>query len=131
MNQILMVRAKQRLKIQNCLLKNPDLALFITLNFSGCTRVPVLPTIQYSSLSQTQTNAHSPLRRKWSSLSVTLLELCKCFEKRLWPDAHPLRQFDAVISHELIGKVREGAHPSANKGRHAGAAEYIIDIGRL
>ena len=37
---------------------------------------------------------------------MTLLELCKCFEKRLWPDAHPLRQFDSVLSHEIISKVR-------------------------
>ncbi|GAX76248.1 hypothetical protein CEUSTIGMA_g3692.t1 [Chlamydomonas eustigma] len=47
------------------------------------------------------------LRRKWSTLTVTLLELCKCFEKRLWPDCHPLRQFESQLSLELILKLEE------------------------
>ena len=46
-----------------------------------------------------------PCRRKWSTLSVTCLELCKCFERRLWPDQHLLRQFENQLSPEILSKV--------------------------
>ena len=49
------------------------------------------------------------LRRKWSSLTVKLLELCKCFERRMWPDQHLLRQFDGApgFTIELLTKLED------------------------
>jgi activating signal cointegrator complex subunit 3 len=41
------------------------------------------------------------LRRKWSTLALTALRLCQCMEKRLWENAHPLRQFDTLLSPEV------------------------------
>ncbi|KAF5832046.1 Sec63 Brl domain-containing protein [Dunaliella salina] len=47
------------------------------------------------------------LRRKWSSLAETCLTLCKCMEHKLWPDSHPLRQFEHTLSPELLWKLEE------------------------
>lgn len=41
------------------------------------------------------------LRRKWGSMALTCLELCKSVERRLWRDAHPLRQFESVLAPEV------------------------------
>lgn len=45
------------------------------------------------------------LRRKWAGASGTLLELCKALELRLWPHQHPLRQFDSVLTQDILGKL--------------------------
>ena len=44
-------------------------------------------------------------RRKWSSLAETCLTLCKCMEHKLWPDAHPLRQFEHTLSPEVSKEI--------------------------
>jgi activating signal cointegrator complex subunit 3 len=45
------------------------------------------------------------LRHGWPSLSDTLLTLAKACERRVWPFQHCLRQFDSVLSAELLHKL--------------------------
>lgn len=45
------------------------------------------------------------LRRGWSSIASVLLELCKSFEKQIWPHHHPLRQFKGHLPDSLIHKL--------------------------
>eukprot|EP00898_Chlorokybus_atmophyticus_P000832 jgi/Chlat1/174/Chrsp1S03247 len=47
------------------------------------------------------------LRRGWCSMAETLLTMCKAFDRRVWPHQHPLRQFDSVLSPELLYKLEE------------------------
>ncbi|GAB4820015.1 hypothetical protein N2152v2_007061 [Parachlorella kessleri] len=47
------------------------------------------------------------LRRGWSSAAELCLTMSKAFEKRLWPDQHPLRQFEWTLSHEVLRKLEE------------------------
>lgn len=47
------------------------------------------------------------LRFGWSSAAELCLSVSKCFEHRLWPDQHPLWQFDSVLKYELIRKLEE------------------------
>jgi len=47
------------------------------------------------------------LRFGWSSAAELCLTVSKCFEHRLWPDQHPLWQFDSVLKYELIRKLEE------------------------
>eukprot|EP00798_Chlamydomonas_sp_ICE-L_P004882 gene4882-34647_t len=47
------------------------------------------------------------LRLKWSSAAIICLNMCKCFERRLWQNQHPLRQFEGVLSYELLNKLEE------------------------
>lgn len=44
---------------------------------------------------------------QWASLAWTCLELCKAFERRLSPQCNVLRQFDNVLSHEILGKLED------------------------
>lgn len=44
------------------------------------------------------------LKKGWSSVAKTALELCKMAEKRMWPTMSPLRQF-ASCSREIIQKA--------------------------
>lgn len=46
-------------------------------------------------------------RRKWSHMAETCLGLCKAFEKRLWSHQHALRQFEHILSPELLMKLEE------------------------
>ena len=33
------------------------------------------------------------------------LQFCKCFEKRLWLEQHPLRQFESQLSPEILARL--------------------------
>ena len=41
---------------------------------------------------------------RWQSICAAALQ---AFELRLWPHQHPLRQFDTLLSHELLWKLEE------------------------
>ncbi len=44
-------------------------------------------------------------------MADTCLRLCQCMERRLWWDAHPLRQFESLLEPEVRGqRTREHAH---------------------
>ena len=45
------------------------------------------------------------LQRKWSSLSLALLDLCKCLELRMWYDDHPLRMFEDILGEANVNKL--------------------------
>eukprot|EP00850_Spirogloea_muscicola_P017869 SM000157S02099 [mRNA] locus=s157:242304:257751:- [translate_table: standard] len=47
------------------------------------------------------------LRRGWSSMAAMLLEYCKAVDRRVWPHQHPLRQFDSMLSPEVLHKLEE------------------------
>ncbi|KAK9850259.1 hypothetical protein WJX84_005584 [Apatococcus fuscideae] len=47
------------------------------------------------------------LRRGWSSLAELMLTLSKAFELRIWGHQHPLRQFEQVLSHEVLFKMED------------------------
>uniref|UniRef100_A0A1D2A263 Activating signal cointegrator 1 complex subunit 3 n=1 Tax=Auxenochlorella protothecoides TaxID=3075 RepID=A0A1D2A263_AUXPR len=47
------------------------------------------------------------LRRGWSGAAEVCLTMCKCFERKLWPDAHPLWQYESSLRFELIQKVED------------------------
>eukprot|EP00850_Spirogloea_muscicola_P003370 SM000013S26539 [mRNA] locus=s13:882491:898189:- [translate_table: standard] len=47
------------------------------------------------------------LRRGWSSMAAMLLEYCKSVDRRVWPHQHPLRQFDSMLSLEVLHKLEE------------------------
>ena len=38
---------------------------------------------------------------------MTLSPAAQAFELRLWPEQHPLRQFEGQLSHELLRKLEE------------------------
>ena len=57
-------------------------------------------------------------RRKWGSAAQAALELCKCLERRMWSDVHPLRQFEGLLSQELLYKVREHYAPQQHPPAH-------------
>lgn len=47
------------------------------------------------------------LRRGWSSAAELCLTVAKSFELRLWPEQHPLWQFESSLKYELIRKLEE------------------------
>ncbi|KAK9868384.1 hypothetical protein WJX84_004044 [Apatococcus fuscideae] len=47
------------------------------------------------------------LRRGWSSLAELMLTLSKAFELRQWAHQHPLRQFEQVLSQEVLFKMED------------------------
>lgn len=47
------------------------------------------------------------LRRGWSSAAELCLTLSKAFELRLWPEQHPLRQFEQALPFELLRKLED------------------------
>jgi len=47
------------------------------------------------------------LRFGWSSAAELCLTVSKSFEHRLWPDQHPLWQFDSVLKYDLIRKLED------------------------
>ncbi|PRW32956.1 activating signal cointegrator 1 complex subunit 3 isoform B [Chlorella sorokiniana] len=47
------------------------------------------------------------LRKGWSSAAELCLTMSKAFELRLWPDQHPLRQFEQQLSYELLRKLED------------------------
>ena len=47
------------------------------------------------------------LRRGWSSGAELCLTIAKSFELRLWPEQHPLWQFESSLKFELIRKLEE------------------------
>ncbi|KAL4422681.1 hypothetical protein ABPG75_008878 [Micractinium tetrahymenae] len=47
------------------------------------------------------------LRRGWSSAAELCLTLSKAFELRLWPEQHPLRQFEGSLPFELLRKLED------------------------
>ena len=53
------------------------------------------------------------LKKGWSSVAKTALELCKMAEKRMWPTMTPLRQFSAC-SRDIIQKAERIDVPWAN-----------------
>lgn len=46
------------------------------------------------------------LQRGWCSMAALLLEYCKAVDHRLWPHQHPLWQFDAFLSPEVLCQLR-------------------------
>ncbi|XP_034729365.1 activating signal cointegrator 1 complex subunit 3 [Etheostoma cragini] len=46
------------------------------------------------------------LRKRWPAMTYRLLTLCKVIDKRLWPFAHPLRQFPN-LSHVVLNRLEE------------------------
>ncbi|EKD20717.1 uncharacterized protein L3040_006439 [Drepanopeziza brunnea f. sp. 'multigermtubi'] len=53
------------------------------------------------------------LKKGWSSVAKTALELCKMAEKRMWPTMSPLRQFPSC-SRDIIHKAERIAVPWAS-----------------
>ncbi|CAI5529834.1 unnamed protein product [Closterium sp. Naga37s-1] len=47
------------------------------------------------------------LKRGWCSLAASLLEMAKAVDQRIWPHQHPLRQFESVISQEVLFKLED------------------------
>ncbi|GBG84220.1 hypothetical protein CBR_g38192 [Chara braunii] len=47
------------------------------------------------------------LRRGWCSMAGLLLEYSKAVDKRIWPHQHPLRQFESLLSAEVLMKLEE------------------------
>lgn len=47
------------------------------------------------------------LRRGWSSLTDTMLTVCKSLELQLWPHQHALRQFESVLAPEILWKLED------------------------
>eukprot|EP00897_Mesotaenium_endlicherianum_P001872 jgi/Mesen1/1712/ME000138S00568 len=45
------------------------------------------------------------LRRGWCSMAALFLEYCKAVDRRVWPHQHPLRQFDSLLSPEILYKL--------------------------
>ncbi|XP_024368754.1 DExH-box ATP-dependent RNA helicase DExH14 isoform X1 [Physcomitrium patens] len=45
------------------------------------------------------------LRRSWVTMTTLLLEFCKAVDRRVWPHQHPLRQFDAILSSDILYKL--------------------------
>ncbi|CAI2176157.1 20276_t:CDS:10 [Funneliformis geosporum] len=62
------------------------------------------------------------LNRNWAQVSSTLLELCKCIDKRMWTFENPLAQFK--VPREIIMKLQNNPHtPSLEDMRDMSAAE--------
>ena len=40
-------------------------------------------------------------------MAALLLEYCKGVDRRIWPHQHPLRQFEAVLSGEVLYKLEQ------------------------
>lgn len=40
-------------------------------------------------------------------MAALLLEYCKGVDRRIWPHQHPLRQFEAVLSGEVLFKLEQ------------------------
>ncbi|CAI2175520.1 12718_t:CDS:2 [Funneliformis geosporum] len=49
--------------------------------------------------------------RNWAQVSSTLLELCKCIDKRMWTFENPLAQFK--MPREIIMKLQNNQHTSS------------------
>uniref|UniRef100_A0A0E0KAG9 RNA helicase n=1 Tax=Oryza punctata TaxID=4537 RepID=A0A0E0KAG9_ORYPU len=47
------------------------------------------------------------LRRGWSEMTSLLLEFCKGVDRKIWPQQHPLRQFDRDLSNEIFRRLEE------------------------
>ncbi|KAF9624190.1 hypothetical protein IFM89_008128 [Coptis chinensis] len=47
------------------------------------------------------------LRRGWSEMTSFMLKYCKAVDRQIWPDQHPLRQFDKDLSAEVLRKLEE------------------------
>ncbi|KAL3683377.1 hypothetical protein R1sor_001399 [Riccia sorocarpa] len=47
------------------------------------------------------------IRRGWCSMAAMLLEYCKAVDRRVWPHQHPLRQFDTILSQEVLHKLED------------------------
>ncbi|CAK9255752.1 unnamed protein product [Sphagnum jensenii] len=58
------------------------------------------------------------LRRGWVSMTALLLDYCKAVDRRVWPHQHPLRQFDSILSPDILHKL---------EGRDAGL-ERLYDM---
>ena len=40
-------------------------------------------------------------------MADSMLTWCKAVDRRIWPDQHPLRQFETVLRPELLMKLEE------------------------
>ncbi|GJZ02294.1 DExH-box ATP-dependent RNA helicase DExH14, partial [Tanacetum coccineum] len=47
------------------------------------------------------------LGKGWCEMTSFMLEYCKAVDRQIWPDQHPLRQFDRDISLEILRKLEE------------------------
>ncbi|KAG0625562.1 hypothetical protein M758_2G065100 [Ceratodon purpureus] len=47
------------------------------------------------------------LRRSWVTMAALLLEYCKAVDRRVWPHQHPLRQFDTILSQDILHKLED------------------------
>lgn len=47
------------------------------------------------------------LRKGWCEMTLFMLEYCKAVDRQIWPQQHPLRQFDKDISSEILRKLEE------------------------
>jgi activating signal cointegrator complex subunit 3 len=47
------------------------------------------------------------LRRGWVSMTALLLDYCKAVDRRVWPHQHPLRQFDSILSPDILHKLED------------------------
>ena len=45
------------------------------------------------------------MKRGWPVMSGRLLNICKSLEKRLWHFQSPMRQFESVLSYEILNKI--------------------------
>ncbi|XP_020701426.1 DExH-box ATP-dependent RNA helicase DExH14 isoform X3 [Dendrobium catenatum] len=47
------------------------------------------------------------LRRGWCEMSFLILDYCKAVDRQIWPQQHPLRQFDKDVPSEVLKKLEE------------------------
>lgn len=47
------------------------------------------------------------LRRGWCTMTALFLEYCKAVDRRIWPNQHPLRQFEKELSLEILRKLED------------------------
>ncbi|KAG8095958.1 hypothetical protein GUJ93_ZPchr0013g36564 [Zizania palustris] len=47
------------------------------------------------------------LRQGWSEMTSLLLDYCKAVDRKIWPQQHPLRQFDRDLSNEICSKLED------------------------
>lgn len=47
------------------------------------------------------------LKRHWPVMALRLLTISKSVEKQIWPNEHPLKQFDTILSPEILRKIED------------------------
>lgn len=65
------------------------------------------------------------IKRGWALLSGRMLNVCKAIEKQLWHFQSPMRQFESVLSYEILSKI-EDKNLTLDRMRDMGANELGV-----